>query len=117
MFANVGMGGAGRGTGVGILPKRDSCPRDETKPSYPSDSSLLRAYDPTTGELRAGVRGMFGKRPTPDHEGLGSRLGSLGRARHPASEKCQGAHASPAQGVKLGSRELSLIMTRVAASG
>ena len=112
MFANVGIGGVGRVTRGGYPYLRGTLARaDETKPSYLSDSSLLRTYDPTTGELRVGVRGMLRRVPTPDPERLGSRLGCLGRARHPASEKCEGAHSSPAQGVTLGSREQSLIMT------
>ena len=61
---DLGMSGGERGWGY---PSRGTLARaDETKPSFPSDSSLLRAYDPTTGELRVRVRGMFRRVHTPD---------------------------------------------------
>ncbi len=58
-----------------------------------------------------GVRGMFRSVPTPDPNGLGSRLDFLRRTRNTASEKREGAHSSPAQRLTLGSRGLSLIVT------
>ena len=111
MFANVGMGGAGKGTRVGILPKRDSCPRRRNETFLPLGQQPPENLRPDHRGVESGVRGMFRRVPTPDPERLGSRLGCLGRARHPASEKCEGAHSSPAQGVTLGAREQSLIMT------